>query len=195
MYNCNVQSIKTTGTHIIQNVRVTSTIHPGQLVVYADFIQTISITSLGYMAIVYSSELDIHYNVAHRQYGQSNADVKFSGLPGDAYKVSLFNIEPDGVPSTNSASLSRNISIIGMHKIELWWLIPATFFNPNSNLNFQFHLIPFYGFTSILLPFRDKLIPFQFHCKCSLSFYLVCSQFYIRSRQYMCITVTMLIVM
>lgn len=109
---------KIIGTHIIQNVRVASTSHHGELVVHADFIQTTSVTSLGYMAIVYSNHSDIYYKVARRQYDQSSAAVKFSGLPGNTYRVSVFNIEPDGLLSTTSASISKNESIVGMHKLD-----------------------------------------------------------------------------
>ena len=69
------------------------------------------------MAIVYSNHSDIHYKVARRQYNQSTAAVNFSGLPGNSYRVSVFDIEPDGLPSIKSASLPKNESIIGMHKV------------------------------------------------------------------------------
>ena len=108
------------GTHIVQNVMVTSTVLHGELAVHAEFIQTTSVTSLGYIAIVYGNHSDIHYKVARRQHDQSSAAITFSGLPGNTYRVSVFNIEPDGLPSTKSASLSRSVSIVHIAGMTLY---------------------------------------------------------------------------
>ena len=79
------------------------------------------------MAVVYSNDSDIHCKVAHRQQAKHSAAVNFSGLPGNAYRVSVFNIEPhNGLPSTKSASLSKNTSFARIMGMPCTILMPET---------------------------------------------------------------------
>ena len=94
------------GTHAVQNISLTSG-EPGELTVTGDFITNTS--ALGMLAIVYSTinDSDIHYTEARLP----QTEISLTGLSGNSYSVSAFDIEENGLPFNITATSPKEIAI------------------------------------------------------------------------------------
>ena len=84
-----------------------TSVSPGELGVTGDFISNTS--AVGMLTIVYSTEndSDIHYTEARLP----QTEIHLTGLSGNAYSVSVFDIEHHGLPFYQAATLPRSINI------------------------------------------------------------------------------------
>jgi hypothetical protein len=94
------------GTFAVQNVSVSSGA-PGELEVTGDFLTNTS--AVGMLAIVYSTDndSDIHYTEARLP----QTEIHLTGLTGTAYSTSVFDIQENGLPFNQAATLPISINI------------------------------------------------------------------------------------
>ena len=67
--------------------------------------------SAGMLVIVYNNESDIHYSEALLSQNTEETNVSVSGLSGNAYTVSVFEIDERGLPFNKAAASPRRIPI------------------------------------------------------------------------------------
>ena len=97
------------GTHDIQNISVSSPLR-GQVRVTGDFIQ--GSTATGALIITISDKHNIQYNLCPRNGDKKEVRDTISGLAGGTYKVSIFVVEENKLPTNRTAVMPRNLSVL-----------------------------------------------------------------------------------
>ena len=84
-----------------------ASVAPGELQVTGDFITNTS--AVGMLAIIYSTgnDSDIHYTEARLP----QTEIHLRGLSRNAYSISLFTVEENGLPFHRTAHYLREINV------------------------------------------------------------------------------------
>ena len=104
-----------TGTHLIQDVTVALTSQPSEISVCCTFVTTsLKPTPSRFLVVVYSTSENIprlHYGIATRSSKDAvNAEVIIPRLYEYEYRVSVFALNEDGLPSNRSVAIAQTIS-------------------------------------------------------------------------------------
>ena len=99
------------GTHYIQDINVShDDIQPGQIDISCKFIVNSSL-AMGYLAIAYSEDGNVHYLIAENQNESLISMNMLTDLSDSEYSIQLYTIDKHGLPLEQAAGFPQNVII------------------------------------------------------------------------------------